>query len=135
MKIFLIIIINLFLFYPVWSQKVDSIYFHLYTDSLKKGTHNYINVDGKLSNGKWLPLSDKEIQFTSSHGVFVHNDLVLPADFTEEKITVKAILKNNPAIQREITIWVKKIPDPVNLPTKEDVMNNKRSKNKNGKDN
>ena len=28
------------------AQKVDSIYFHLYTDSLKKGTYNYINVDG-----------------------------------------------------------------------------------------
>jgi hypothetical protein len=33
------------------AQKVDSIFFHPYTDSLKKGTYNYINVDGKLSDG------------------------------------------------------------------------------------
>ena len=36
------------------AQKIDSIYFHLYTDSLKKGTHNYINIDGKTSDGKWM---------------------------------------------------------------------------------
>ena len=34
------------------AQKVDSIYFHLYTDSLKKGFFNYINVDDKTSDGK-----------------------------------------------------------------------------------
>ena len=38
------------------KQKVDSIYFHLYTDSLKKGFFNYINVDGKMSDGNWQPL-------------------------------------------------------------------------------
>ena len=117
------------------AQKVDSISFHLYTDSLKKGTHNYINVDGKLSNGKWIPLSDKEIQFSSSHGIFIHSDLVLPANFLEEKITVKASLKNNPVIQKEITIWIKTIPDPVHLPSKDDIMNNSKSKNKDRKDN
>jgi len=135
MKFFLFITLNIFLAYTIYAQKVDSIYFHLYIDSLKKGTHNYINVDGKLSNGKWTPLSDKEIQFTSSHGIFIHNDLVLPADFSEDKVTVKASLKTNPSIQKEITIWIKKIPDPINLPTKEDVLNNKRSKNKNGRNN
>ena len=41
------------------AQKVDSIYFNLYTDSLKKQVHNYINVDGKFSNGSWLPLTEK----------------------------------------------------------------------------
>jgi len=34
------------------AQKVENIYVNLYTDSLKKGTFNYINIDGKLSNGK-----------------------------------------------------------------------------------
>jgi hypothetical protein len=57
------------------AQQVDSIYFHLYTDSLKKGVHNYINVDGKLSNGHWLPLTNKEIEFSSSTGKFEGNSL------------------------------------------------------------
>ena len=106
----------------IHAQKVDSIYFHLYTDSLKKGTHNYINVDGKLSNGKWLPLTAKEIQFNASAGIFEGNDLVLPIDITEEKVTVKAVLRSNIAIWKEINIWIKKKPDPEKLPTKEEIM-------------
>ena len=131
MKILLLIITILFETSLLFAQKVDSICFHLYTDSLKKGKHNYINVDGKFSDGKWLPLTDKEIQFSSSHGNFIHNDLVLPADFAEEKITVKAVLKNNPVIWKEKTIWIKTLPDPLNLPAKEDIINgNQPRKNK-----
>jgi hypothetical protein len=100
------------------SQKIDSIYFHLYTDSLKKGTYNYINVDGKLSNGAWKPLTAKEIQFTSSACKFSGNELIIPADYEEEKITVKAVLKTNPTLTIEKTIWIKKKPDPENLPKK-----------------
>ncbi|MBL0056604.1 MAG: hypothetical protein IPP31_10530 [Chitinophagaceae bacterium] len=37
------------------GQKVENIYVNLYTDSLKKGTFNYINIDGKLSNGRFIP--------------------------------------------------------------------------------
>jgi hypothetical protein len=103
---------------------VDSIYFHLYTDSLKKGTHNYINVDGKLSSGKWLLLTSKEILFSSSAGTFEGNDLVLPAEITRENVIVKAVLKSNTAIWKEIIIWIKKKPDSEKLPTKEEIMKN-----------
>ena len=112
----------------VRAQKVDSIFFHLYTDSLKKGTYNYINVDGKLSDGKWKPLSAKDIQFTSSACEFSGNELVVPADCKLEKVTVKAVLKSNPAIWKEVTIWVKKLPDPQVLPTREEVLNGKDNK-------
>jgi hypothetical protein len=104
------------------AQKVDSIYFHLYTDSLKKGTHNYINVDGKMSDGTWKPLTGKEIQFTSSDCVFSGNELIIPPDFKGEKISVKAVLKEQPAIWKEITIWIKKKPDPERLPTSREIM-------------
>lgn len=109
----------------VQAQKVDSIYFHLYTDSLKKGVHNYINVDGKMSNGSWLPLTAKQIQFSSSAGKFEGNDLILPADFAEEKVTVKALLLANPSIHKEITIWIKKKADDEILPTQEEILNNR----------
>lgn len=111
------------------AQKVDGIYFHLYTDSLKKGTHNYINVDGKLSNGKWLPLSSKEILFSSSAGKFEGNDLVLPAYVKEEKVTVAAVLKSNPAIRKEITIYIKTTEDP-DLPKSNQLLKEKKRKNK-----
>lgn len=103
------------------AQKVDSIYFHLYTDSLKKGQHNYINVDGKLSNGRWLPLTAKEIKFSCSSAMFQGNELIIPADFKEEKVTVKAVLKANPSIVIERTIWIKTKPDG-ELPSIEEVM-------------
>ncbi|MEI9944866.1 MAG: hypothetical protein WDN26_11670 [Chitinophagaceae bacterium] len=124
-KFLLILLLPIFSFKAV-AQKVDSIYFHLYTDSLKKGTHNYINVDGKLSNGRWMPLTSKEIEFSSSACEFLGNELVVPPDFTQEKITVKAVLKNNPSVWLEKTIWIKKKPDPDKLPTKEEAMKRQR---------
>jgi hypothetical protein len=97
---------------PLFAQKVDSIYFHLYTDSLKKGQHNYINVDGKLSNGRWLPLSSKELNFSCSAARFEGNELIIPEHFTPEKVQVKAVLKADPAVWIERTIWIRQLPDP-----------------------
>ena len=117
----------------VSAQKVDSIYFHLYTDSLKKGQHNYINVDGKLSNGRWQPLTSKEIQFSCPNATFSGNELIIPDDFSAEKVTVKAVLKSNPSIFIEKTIWIKKIPDGP-LPTKDEILKGipeRKSKRKN----
>ena len=114
---------------PVFAQKVDSIYFHLYTDSLKKGQHNYINVDGKLSNGRWMPLTSKDIEFTCTAASFEGNQLVIPEDFKHAKVTVKAVLKNNPSVWIERTIWIKTIPDG-ELPTQEDIMRGMQKKKK-----
>ena len=110
------------------AQKIDSIYFHLYTDSLKKGTHNYINVDGKLSDGKWKPLSAKEVSFSSTYGTFEGNELILPAEPTVDKLTIKAVLKSNPSTWKEVTVWIKKKPDDEMLPTSEEVLKNKNQK-------
>jgi hypothetical protein len=118
--------------YGLRAQHVDSIYFNLYTDSLKKGTHNYINLDGKLSDGRWMPLTAKEIQFSSSDCKFSGNELVIPNDFASDKITVKAVLKSNPSLWLERTIWIKKKPDG-ELPTKEEVLRDMKSKPKRGK--
>ena len=111
------------------AQKIDSLSFHLYTDSLKKGTHNYINIDGKTSDGKWKPLTAKEITFSSSYGTFEGNELVLPDNPTVEKLTIKAILKTNPKLWKEVTIWIKRKPDDEMLPTTDDVLKNKPQKN------
>lgn len=112
------------------AQKVDSIYFHLYTDSLKKGQHNYINVDGKLSNGRWLPMGSKEIEFSCNSAKFEGNELVIPWEFKPEKVTVKAVLKANPSVWIEKTIWIKQLPDGP-LPSKDEIMKgNSSPKNK-----
>ena len=125
----LVILVLTFTGHSLKAQKVDSIYFNLYTDSLKKGTHNYINVDGKLSNGQWLPLTSGEVSFSSSRCKFSGNELIVPMDFADEKITVKAVLKANPALSIERTIWIKTRPDGP-LPTEEEILRQYRKKKK-----
>ena len=78
------------------AQKIDSIYVHLYTDSLKKGTYNYINIDGKLSNGRFIPLDTADIIFSASKGKFYGNSLWIDPDFKNENVSIKAVLKSNP---------------------------------------
>jgi hypothetical protein len=100
---------------------MDSIAFHLYTDSLKKGVHNYINVDGLTPGGNWLPLSAEEITFGSDEGHFEGNSLVLPADFRNEKVRITATYKRNPKLKQEVTVYIKKAEDGP-LKTKEEIM-------------
>ncbi len=133
MKKILFLLVILAAASPLFAQKVDSIYFNLYTDSLKKGQHNYINIDGKLSNGRWLPLTSKDIQFSCSSASFEGNELLIPESFKQEKVTVKAVLKSNSSVWIERTIWIKTKPDG-ELPTKEEIMNGtpqRKTKNKN----
>src|SRR3569832_1392844 len=92
----------------VSAQKVDSIYFHLYTDSLKKGFYNYINVDGKLSDGNWTPLDSTQILFISDAGFFKGNDLFIDSSYKGETVRVKAVLKSNPTIHKEVVIYIRK---------------------------
>ena len=110
MKRFLLFLVLGITGHSTFAQKVDSIYFHLYTDSLKKGFYNYINIDGKCSDGSWLPLTDKDIIFSANTGRFRGNDLFIDSSYTGETITVKAILKSNPAIWKETTIYIRKRP-------------------------
>lgn len=109
------------------AQKIDSIYVHLYTDSLKKGTYNYINIDGKLSNGRYLPLDTTELIFHSSDGKFYGNSLYLPPDFSKDKVSIQAILKSNPSMFKQFDIYIKKIPDPKKLKTMDEILQEENS--------
>lgn len=111
------------------AQKIDSIYVNLYTDSLKKGTFNYINIDGLLSNGKYLPLDSTDIIFWASAGKFYGNTLWIDKDFATEKVNIKVTLRKNPALHKEFTMYIKKKPDP-ELKTKEELMNEMQGKQK-----
>ncbi|MGN6533977.1 MAG: hypothetical protein ACTHK0_19710 [Ginsengibacter sp.] len=104
------------------AQKIDSIYVHLYTDSLKKGTYNYINIDGKLDNGRFLPLDSSYINFSSPDGKFYGNSIYLLPDFHKEKVHIKAVLKSNPSMYKEFDIYIKKTPDPDKLKTMDEIM-------------
>lgn len=94
------------------SPGVDSMYVNLYTDSLKKGTYNYINVDGKLSNGRYIPLDSSDVIFISSDEKFYGNSLWIGPDFRKEKVTIKVILRSDPNQCKSFDMYVKKAPDP-----------------------
>ncbi|MFZ1798277.1 MAG: hypothetical protein WAU24_00300 [Chitinophagaceae bacterium] len=115
-KIIILLCIISFPAARIFAQKIDSIYFHLYTDSLKKGVHNYINVDGKMETGRFMPLDNRQIIFWSDAGTWEGNDLVIDREFMGEAIKIKATLRENPAITNEIVIYIKKKPDPDKLP-------------------
>jgi hypothetical protein len=110
----------------VSAQKVDSIYFHLYTDSLKKGFYNYINVDGKLSDGTWAPLDSTQILLISDAGFFKGNDLFIDSSYKGETVRVKAVLKKNPSIHKEAVIYIRKRGFTEPLKTNEEILDEMR---------
>lgn len=109
------------------AQKVDSIFVNLYTDSLKKGTYNYINVDGLLSNGRYLPLDSSHIVFSSNHGRFFGNSLWLDKNFTEKKVHIIVSLRSNPATRQEFDMYIKRMEDG-ELKTAEQLLQEWRKK-------
>ncbi len=133
MKHLSLIILLLFINKALHAQQVDSIFFHLYTDSLKKGTYNYINVDGKTHDGRWMPLTIQQIEFTTTGGKFEGNNLVLDKDFTKDSVIITAGLKSNSLLKKTITIYIKKKEDNERLKTTEEIMKEagtqKRGKN------
>lgn len=124
----LLLLSFIFISCGVQAQKIDSIFVNLYTDSLKKGTYNYINVDGQLSNGRYIPLDSTQIIFWASEGKFSGNSLWLDKDFKHEKVFIKVVLRRNPQISKEFTVYIKKKPDDEKLKTAEELMNNMENK-------
>ncbi|HQW83251.1 MAG TPA: hypothetical protein PK987_02260 [Ferruginibacter sp.] len=123
MKYFLLILFSGSILFAR-AQKIESIYVNLYTDSLKKGTFNYINIDGKMSNGRFLPLDSTQLIFWSSAGKFNGNSLWIDKGITDDKINIKVTLRKNPAMVKEFTMFIKKQPDP-ELKTLDEIMKTK----------
>jgi hypothetical protein len=105
------------------AQKIDSIYVNLYTDSLKKGTYNYINVDGLMSNGKYIPLDSTHLTFTASYATFKGNSLFIPWNFNQPKVTIKVALIKNPMVFKQFDIWIKTVDNTGTLKTADEILN------------
>lgn len=105
------------------AQKIEDIYFHLYTDSLKKGFHNYINVDGKLDNGRFIPLTDKEILFSSNTGKWEGNDIIVDPAYTGDTVVITATLKKQPSLSKTVVIHIKKVLNAIPLKSEQEILN------------
>ena len=116
------------------AQKVKNIFINLYTDSLKKGTYNYINIDGLLTDGNYTPLDSTRLNFWASDGKFYGNTLLIDKDFQKDKIDIKVTLKDNPSITKEFTMYIKRKEDDETLKTTEellkDLQTNSKTKNR-----
>ena len=107
--------------YAADAQKVEKMFVNLYTDSLKKGTHNYINVDGLMSTGNYLPLDSTKIILSCNKARFFGNSLVIPFENHEEKYTIKVSMRSDPKQFEEFVMYVKKAEDPL-LKTESEVL-------------
>ncbi len=111
MKRLLMAVVLLYARLSGFGQVPDSIYFNLYTDSLKKGTYNYINVEGVFPDKRILPLDTTQLVFTSSFGRFYRNSLWIPFETTVEKVDITVQLRSKPSAMIRRTIYIKKKED------------------------
>ena len=126
-------ILLLFISFAVRSQKVENIYFNLYTDSLKKGVYNYINVDGKMDNGTFLPLMSDDIMFTSTTGKWQGNNIIIDSAVKIDSVVVTAVLKARPEVKKSVIIYIKKTDYQPSLKTEKELLDEwtRKSKKKN----
>lgn len=108
------------------AQKLEGIYFNLYTDSLKKGFYNYINVDGKYADGSWLPLDSSQLQFSANTGHFKGNDLFIDSSYTADSVVVKAVLKKDPKVWKQVVIYIRKRGFDEPLKTDDEIIDDMR---------
>lgn len=111
------------------AQRIDSVYVNLYTDSLKKGTYNYINVDGLLDNGKYVPLDSNHVVFKSSHGKFYGNSLWIDKNISTAKVDIQLILKKDNRLIKSLEMYIKTKEDEP-LKTEQEILEELRQQRK-----
>ena len=116
------------------AQRIDSIYINLYTDSLKKGTYNYINVDGLLSNGNYTPLDSTQLIFTSSQGKFFGNSLWIDRDISCQKVAIQITLKADRQQQKNFVMFIK-TKEEEHLKTEKQLLDEMKQKRRSEKNN
>lgn len=109
------------------AQQLEKLYVNLYTDSLKRGTWNYINVDGQFSNGRFLPLDSTHLIYQSSVGVWEGNKLWLPDTTTIQHVVIYVQGRKNPTLDARFTVGIKQLPDPA-LPSEVPVQPRRRNR-------
>jgi hypothetical protein len=90
--------------------KLDSIRFNHYADSLKRGFHYYLNVEGIFSSGKIFPLDTSTVSIEVSEGKLYGQDLLINNNETSiQSVNATAIYKNDERLKALTTIPVKKL--------------------------
>ncbi|RYD52014.1 MAG: hypothetical protein EOP52_07465 [Sphingobacteriales bacterium] len=98
------------------QDRFKLIYFNLYTDSIKPILNYYVNVEGQTVDGRYMPLDDRQILLTADWGELRGNEWVIPKTMLHDSVTFTAVLRSNPVLREQITVWVKKWKDPRDEP-------------------
>lgn len=118
-----------------WSQKLraqmpDSIYFNLYTDSLKKGSWNYINVEGRMANGKIVPLSARTLTLQASKGKIEEMSIWIDWNASSDSVIVEVRLKDKPAVSAKTIIWIRKQDLQMEIPPTDSLLQQLNERNR-----
>ncbi|NSL90319.1 hypothetical protein ECE50_026035 [Chitinophaga sp. Mgbs1] len=92
--------------------QLTGIRFNHYADSIKKDIRFYLNVEGKFSSGKILPLDTATIRFAASSGKILGQDLLIDKTDTVKTVTIEAWYKTNPEMYLRSVMPIKQLPDP-----------------------
>lgn len=112
---------------------LTGIRFHHYADSLKRGIHFYLNVEGIYNSGKIYPLDTTRINFKTSTGQLIGQDLLIPReDSSTRSITVRAVYRGNRDIYALTEIPVKQGPEDESMiiENAKDLFNKPKKKRK-----
>lgn len=95
---------------------LTGIRFRHYTDSLKRGIHFYLNVEGIYNTGKIYPLDTTRVRLYANEGKLIGQDLLIPQqDSITKEIAVRAVYRGNAEINAASVIPVKQGKDDESL--------------------
>lgn len=114
MKKFILLIAVAIAALPAFAQKPElkDIRFNLYADSIKPVLNYYVNVEGEFSDGRILPLDASDIILKADWGNIQNSEWVIPKILEKDAVTFTATARNNPSLQRQITVYIQKRKDP-----------------------
>ncbi len=97
------------------------IYFNLYTDSIKTVLNYYVNVEAEMSNGRYLPMDTSLVTISADHGRMSGNEWVAPKQIAFDRVRFTAVLRADPAVRAETTVYIKQGIDPRDNPAAGDI--------------
>jgi|GEM_PF-643498 hypothetical protein len=102
---------------------VQTLRFNLYTDSLKRDNPYYLNVEGRFSNGRVLPLDTSMVAFRKKGGGSLAGNVLTVSreDTATRSVEVMCWLKTDPRLQDRTLIPVKIVPDTAALPSEQQL--------------
>ncbi|QJB33557.1 hypothetical protein HF324_20355 [Chitinophaga oryzae] len=86
--------------------------FNHYTDSIKRNIRYYMNVEGKFSSGRVLPLDTVQLRFRTSAGAVIGQDVLVEQKDTAKAVLMEAWYKPNPDLYIRSEVPIKIMPDP-----------------------